>query len=215
MKKLLISIALLHSLVAYSTDLKRVGNLCDRVLNLPLEEARLEIANNRHFINNARDDNGGMILHAAVCTRKYQRIQALLELGASTEVKNDDMETPLHIAVKEGNQRAVALLLEYNANVHVWEHFEYRTPLHYAVEFNRIQCARMLLDAGASPHAPGLFVNRQQDYHYSAKDLAVAAYEDEPEKPMRKLLEEYQGVSLNWKDAFNSAFPAGIESLAQ
>jgi len=220
MKKLLVAITLLHPLSAHSVNLQKVHNFYKKVLTGPLEEAKYEIESNLNFINSARDHSGDMLLHVAVSTRKYRRIKALLELGASTEVRNEDMETPLHVAVKEGNLKAVALLLQYNANVHVWEHYEYRTPLHYAVEFNRMGCATMLLDAGASPDAPGFFENKS-DYHYSARmlavdaDLAVDAHEGEPQNPMTQLLENYQGASLNWKEALHAAFPAGVEALAQ
>jgi uncharacterized protein len=72
---------------------------------------------------NGRDEHGNTALHLAVLYG-FQRIACkLVTLGADLLMINDDMETPLHIAVRRGHFCMTKYLLHcggYNDFTNVW-----------------------------------------------------------------------------------------------
>ncbi|GFR24743.1 hypothetical protein TNCT_330431 [Trichonephila clavata] len=63
-------------------------------------------------------------------------------------VKNDKGNTPLHLAVEEGNLEAVKHLIEKGADLNVPDKHGW-TPLYYAVYSGNINVVRFLIDQGA------------------------------------------------------------------
>lgn len=65
--------------------------------------------------------------------------------------------TLLMEAIRYGNEKAVDLLLNRNADVHTIEDIQSSTPLLMAVNLGHLNIARKLLDFGADPEIKGLF----------------------------------------------------------
>ena len=72
---------------------------------------------------------------AAAWTDEHEVLLGLLAAGANKDLKNNDGETPLHIAVKEGNQAIVDALIKEGANVNQ-QNVLGETPLHIAVYYS-------------------------------------------------------------------------------
>ena len=92
-----------------------------------------------------------------------EQIKELCLLGANIECFNDNGNTPLHLAIEQGNYEAVNTLLELGADIERRTRLGDWTPLLHAVEVvsdaaiqlrrpadNRL--IRLLLDYGADVH---------------------------------------------------------------
>ena len=66
--------------------------------------------------------------------------------------KDEDGNTPLHIAAKEDDREAATLLLEKGAAVNAKGEYG-RTPLHFAAFGNAVETATLLLERGAAVNA--------------------------------------------------------------
>jgi len=80
--------------------------------------------------------------------------QLLLEHGASIHVRNEDGQTPLHLASHQGFSGIVTLLLKFGADVDAQDN-DTMTPLLLVLESRRgddIETAQLLLEHGASVH---------------------------------------------------------------
>ena len=90
----------------------------------------------------------------------------LLEHGANIHARNYLGDTPLHIAVINGNIEIVMFLLEHVADVDA-RTSESWTPLHTAAETDNIEAAKLLLEQGANIYART---------SYGCTPLHIAAY---------------------------------------
>ena len=81
------------------------------------------------------------------CTRAFT---TLLKMGANTELRTHNGETPLHRAVRNNNYEAVRLLLEHGAKVNARDR-KGHTPLMYAARNANLKMVNLLLDHGADP----------------------------------------------------------------
>jgi hypothetical protein len=89
----------------------------------------LLIENGADFMTTRYDPNKSTILHIASFFGFITMVQLLPEKGMAIEVKDADLQTPLHYAVKgegvkkvgHGNLRTVKFLLEHNANKDAWD----------------------------------------------------------------------------------------------
>ncbi|XP_076317880.1 nuclear factor NF-kappa-B p105 subunit-like isoform X2 [Tachypleus tridentatus] len=96
-------------------------------------------------------------LFLAVVTGSYKAIPSLLSNGADLNVADNEGNTPVHVAVKKGDDTALALLLERNkCSQHISQivnlnklNYEGFAPLHLAVLFNRERCIDKLCKSGA------------------------------------------------------------------
>lgn len=62
---------------------------------------------------------------------------------------NDMMQTPLHIAVNQGNAMLTRILIqEYKANVDCLD-YKNNTPLHYAVINSNLKIVKIILQKGS------------------------------------------------------------------
>lgn len=69
----------------------------------------------------------------------------LLRSGAQLEIFNNDQDTPLHYAVKNGNKEIVKLLLENNANIDAKACPEQSTPIELAIIMGDRQMVSLMI----------------------------------------------------------------------
>ena len=81
------------------------------------------------------------------CTRAFT---TLLKMGANTELRTHNGETPLHRAVRNNNYEAARLLLEHGAKVNARDRKRH-TPLMYAARNANLKMVNLLLGHGADP----------------------------------------------------------------
>ncbi len=98
-------------------------------------------------------------------TRHSTIVKLLLAAGANKDAVNEDNQTPLYIAAKEGHTSIVKELLASNVNVNIHDDFG-QTPLFMAVWNNRRTITALLLDAGAD-------VCKRSHQDLSAIDVAM------------------------------------------
>jgi ankyrin repeat protein len=106
----------------------------------------------------------------------------LLERKANIEVRNENGETPLHIASGAGyreNKELVTLLLKYNANIEALDNNN-NTPLHIASVQGYYKIVEELLNHGANVNAKNIknntplhIVSQEASFSSCYRDIAV------------------------------------------
>lgn len=74
--------------------------------------------------------------------------EALLKAKAAVDAQNDNGETPLILAAREGHNDFVSVLLEYHANVGIADNLQH-TALYYAGERGFNEIVEKVLENGA------------------------------------------------------------------
>ena len=102
----------------------------------------------------ALDKEQATELHRAAHNCDLDRIAPLIGRGAALDARDEDGETPLHRAIRCGdNLPAIMALLDYGADVNAPDEKE-RTPLHRAVrQRDNLPVVAILLDNGADVDA--------------------------------------------------------------
>jgi ankyrin repeat protein len=95
------------------------------------------------------DLNAQLSEAAFVCD--FIRVRDLLARGANSNVRDEELRTPLHQAVLGGSVGLVGLLIESGANVNAKDNHGF-TPLHFAAQEHEPEIARILLGKGADPN---------------------------------------------------------------
>ena len=111
----------------------------------------------------------------------------LLMKGATVDARDNNGETPLHIAAHDGLDRIVEVLIRHQADVNSYDKYA-DTALDRAVRFGRLNLTRILLEAGAEVN----FILRQLNGKPSPLHLAVKI----GDKELVKLLLNY-GANAN------------------
>jgi ankyrin repeat protein len=97
------------------------------------------------------DDLDALLCRAAfVCD--FVRVRELLAKGASPNVRDEDMRTPLHQAVLGNSIGLVGLLIEAGAELDARDAQGF-TPLHFAAQEFLPEIARILVGKGADVNA--------------------------------------------------------------
>ena len=81
---------------------------------------------------NKRDDNGNSLLYLAAACGNVSSVQFLLLSGADVNGTNSQGITPLYVAVMNGHEAVVDVLLskKYNCDVNISDRRFGQTPLH-------------------------------------------------------------------------------------
>lgn len=109
---------------------------------------------NEAIRNGARFDaatrkNGDTALHIAIRAESERFLKFLISKNKlPIDVRNQAMQTPLHLAAILGNEKLIAILLSNQANIESVSG-NGRTAIQYAVENNHLNCVRLLLEHGA------------------------------------------------------------------
>ncbi|KAL0053789.1 hypothetical protein WJX82_010789 [Trebouxia sp. C0006] len=103
----------------------------------------------------AKNQRGQCVLHVASGYGYPQMVKALLQFNAHADCRDEDGQTPLHMAASgrldgdlEGRLACIALLLSYKANMELPDKVG-KAPLHVAAETGNLESLIRLLDAGA------------------------------------------------------------------
>lgn len=103
---------------------------------------------------NARDEDGNTPLMLAARAKSLHALNTLLDSGADPLVRNNDIETALHMAARHGDCAIMdRLLAQDEVRRAVNEHRTYRdgmSPLMEAADNNRADAATRLVQAGAN-----------------------------------------------------------------
>lgn len=138
--------------LALHSDFKGSSEMRQNIVQLLLEYGKASVST---FEPELRDS----ALHVAV-RREFDDILSLLaqyaEFDALSSV-NNDIETPLHLAVRLRNKEAVEILLtaldRFGKSVAYPRDGEQHTPLHLATELHELEIAKLLIDGGADVNA--------------------------------------------------------------
>jgi len=108
-------------------------------------------------------------LHDAVWQVDLAQMRSLFAHGANVDEKDGYGRTPLHVAAKMGQARAVTLLITYGAGIDANDgHFG--TPLHYAAWEGHAAVVRKLVAAGADVNL------RSFQFNSTPLQLALSRY---------------------------------------
>ncbi|XP_064629670.1 caskin-2-like isoform X3 [Lineus longissimus] len=113
---------------------------------------------------NHQDNDGMAALHQAALVGNVEILQALLESGASVDVKDNKGMRPLHYAAWQGKEEPVKLLLKWGSSS-TEAAYEGETPLHLACQHGHHEVVNILL----CYHADSTSVNKD---HKTPIDLA-------------------------------------------
>ena len=96
-------------------------------------------------VHEAQDNAGNTPLHYACMSDSREIVELLLNSGAQTTTKSNEMEAPIHIAAKSGFTVTAEILLDSEVSIDIEGGHKY-TPLHYAATNNHTEMIRMLCD---------------------------------------------------------------------
>ncbi|KFG41145.1 ankyrin repeat-containing protein, partial [Toxoplasma gondii ARI] len=85
-------------------------------------------------------------LHWAAMLNQPDAVKLLITRGAPRNAVNHAKETPLHVALKEGNEETVEMLIEENVDVNA-KNEDGKTALHVALSLRQVNLARRLLQS--------------------------------------------------------------------
>lgn len=91
-------------------------------------------------------------LFKAIKERDLESIESLLKKNVNVNIANEDGDTPLGEAARDGQSNIVKLLLCHGADPDVQQHDGGYTPLMQAAVGGHIHVMRLLLEAGADPY---------------------------------------------------------------
>jgi len=86
--------------------------------------------------------------HRAAATGNRRAVALFLEAGVNTELANERGWTPIMLAVFNGHDEIVNLLIKYKANVHARDLHE-NTPLHWCADAGQMTSAKSLVENSA------------------------------------------------------------------
>ena len=96
-------------------------------------------------------DNHTWNLHLATENNDIGAVQRFIEAGTNVDSRNEEQQTPLHVAASKGFEVLARVLLGYGANINSIDE-EHRTPIWLALENNHSQMVKMLTNRGANIH---------------------------------------------------------------
>ena len=109
-----------------------------------------------------KSTDGETALHRATEELTYQKgnityrnsakiIQALIDAGANVDARDNKQQTPLHLAYKHANGRAMKKLLEHGADINAQDKYG-KTVLALAAEISPPKTIQWLIKRGANPN---------------------------------------------------------------
>ena len=117
-------------------------------LHLAVEKGNIDIVDkllNMRPDHNAVDSSGNTVLHLAAAGGYLDCCESILKHNADKiNARNNDENTPLHLAIKNGNSNIIACLQQYQTGCNLQNSLG-DTPLHLAVNDGHLDCFTKLL----------------------------------------------------------------------
>ncbi|WP_290575898.1 ankyrin repeat domain-containing protein [Ketobacter sp.] len=104
----------------------------------------------RHVSLAERNQDGNQLLHVLAKSGNRQLMDILLECNVDINALNKNNETPLIVAINNGNSNIAAALLKANAYPYRYPQYEELSPLSAAISKNDVAMLSLLLSYGAS-----------------------------------------------------------------
>ncbi|XP_020298541.1 transient receptor potential channel pyrexia-like [Pseudomyrmex gracilis] len=115
-----------------------------------LEIVTILISAKQSYINEIHQVTGTTVLHHATMIGSVETIKLLLTKGARIIRCNKFGNTPLHIAARTGNSRALLALLNTTQSYYIDMRDDMNcTPLHIAAFYGHSECVQILINHGA------------------------------------------------------------------
>ena len=122
---------------------------------------------------NIADKDGNTALHLAVKYNQYKAIAVFVTRLENLDTLNDEKMTPLHLACRTGDLKAVQLLIESGANFPTSAQDFLRgseqTPLFVASQHNSLEVARYLIQSGSNPFHSGRILDGATPFWMACK----------------------------------------------
>jgi len=134
-------------------------------------QIKMILTNTRNFIPNLKNNySGNTALTISIYKKDLNKIKLLLQNGEDINIIDSSGRSPLITAVRNGDDKAVKLLLKYKPNSEQYERDTGYTAIFYAVVEHHHKILHMLLEYGANPN-----IRYEDNYHtpplISANDL--------------------------------------------
>jgi ankyrin repeat protein len=94
-------------------------NIFQNSENMTVNKIAKLLENNPEYLNLQDPNSGSTLLFNAVALENYDSIDFLLQKKANSDKQNIYGETPLHLAVENGNVKIVNILLEKGSNPNI------------------------------------------------------------------------------------------------
>ncbi|EHK26253.1 uncharacterized protein TRIVIDRAFT_142512, partial [Trichoderma virens Gv29-8] len=129
-----------------------------------------------------KDEDGFTTLYFGCLWGHHHVVEVLLELGADPNmgIKPDDPPqkwSPLIVAVDDGYEKSVKLLLDKKANPNIPGPSQWGTALRYAAVKGHLNICQMLVDSGADPNStliqPPILTQIITDYEASENQMEI------------------------------------------
>lgn len=127
------------------------GELFAAVGEGDLQHVRLLLEHKPKLINVKLPRSVSSPLHYAASHGQPDVLVLLLEKGASVDALNHHKQTPLMLACKNGRIACIDRLVEWGANVLIFDTSHGRTCLHYTAKSGHIHCLQRVLNAAQLP----------------------------------------------------------------
>ncbi len=138
------------------------------ILQRKFEEARIAFQKQKDI--NETDINGNTVLHAAAKVNNGELVTFFISMGASTELKNNESDTPLHVAIKNDSVEAAEILAAVNSDIFARDAVG-KTALELGIEKGQLFFSAMITTrTGELRDNAG-----QSIIHYFVKNLNTAA----------------------------------------
>jgi len=137
------------------------------------------------------------------CSKKKGLKEAsdlILNHGADINFRNDELQTPLHLAAMHGNSNITKLLIRQNANVDAKD-VHYRTPLHFAARNGQLTDIKLLVRGNAALH-------RDMLQKYPGESFEPHVSEFLRKRTIQLIEKSYHGVKLQYNEIETN--PGGI-----
>ena len=86
--------------------------------------------------------------HSAVAAGNCHATSLFLEAGVNPELANERGWTPIMLAVFNGHDEVISLLIKHKGNVHAHD-LHNNTPLHWCADVGQMACAKLLIENSA------------------------------------------------------------------
>jgi len=122
-----------------------------------LDLFKILIENDSNLINTIDPIFGNSILHVAVIQNRAKICLFLADFNLSQiiNLKNKQVNTPLHEAIKKGNIEIIQTLMQDGTNLNTQNKIG-DTPLHEAIKNENIGIIQILLQHGSDPNIPNI-----------------------------------------------------------